>query len=767
MLAVEGWNWVVRERMKNGVARPKTPPSSAILVRHVMRTKKRTKLVRSYRPQRTIHFIFHSKLSNRISAMTEPGSKLPTRPASGSWRRMRKGTQSCTECRRRKIRCSFPPGNTTCSPCLARGSQCVDQRDGSHGIAEEERITLRERVACLESLLQNKLQAASGKRYQDAQPLNLFPSTTETSDIGALVSGADRRAPFVSILDDAELLWSSSSRVDGVSEVQAPPTPISSASAPNGKAFRHPVAISQGFQPPEQKAKCVCEALRSALPGYDAVMSTLSKNGAWWSSFRHKTHAISQAPVEALATFAARSYTSNNPAELGILVAAYARSSTQNYHLYAIVDNLVISDSTYSATIEGMECLILLAKSYVDIGQPRRAWFMYRRGMAMAQLMGLYRKDTDSLSRKSIWWSVYHGDRFTSMLLGLPHGFNDAHYGPVMDVMAEESGSWQQQFIIRCAFIAGKVIDRNIIPGKPSFASTIDLDEQMDAIAASTPEGWWDALTELPGPGPELDQLRERLLQQFYFFHVRVNLHLPFIVKSPTASPYDHSRLACLEASRQMLRRFVILRAEVQGACLFECKTSDFVGFMAAVVLLLGLSNPNDMPNPPNSDEGLRLVASVERIFYKEEREKGCKIASQCRKTLRMLSGIQESDSRNADSLAEPHEIMIPYFGNVLRRRVKRASTQTPSGNAHSGIHGTTSSPPILLEPTASSMTEEQDSAADALTIEYGGYNPPNFIWNSMHCEVDSLGNFPTDDLYPWLDAAMMDIDQDWSMLFP
>ena len=145
--------------------------------------------------------------------------------------------------------------------------------------------------------------------------------------------------------------------------------------------------IPQPVQPPEQKAKYVCEMLRSVLPGYDTILSTFSKNGAWWSSFRYKTHAISQTPIEAFTAFAARSYTSNSPAELGTLVAAYARSSGQNQHLYAAVDSLVISDHAYSATVEGMECLILLAKSYIDIGQPRRAWLMYRRGMAIAQLM--------------------------------------------------------------------------------------------------------------------------------------------------------------------------------------------------------------------------------------------------------------------------------------------------------------------------------------------------------------------------------------------
>lgn len=144
---------------------------------------------------------------------------------------------------------------------------------------------------------------------------------------------------------------------------------------------------SQPLQCVERKANSVCETLRSALPSYDATMSILSKNGAWWNSFRLKSHAVHEAPVEPLAAFGRRTYTTSNPAELGILVAAYARSMNQSHHLYDLVDRMVIADFSYSATLEGLECLILLAKSYTDIGQPRRAWFMWRRGIAIAQLM--------------------------------------------------------------------------------------------------------------------------------------------------------------------------------------------------------------------------------------------------------------------------------------------------------------------------------------------------------------------------------------------
>lgn len=55
--------------------------------------------------------------------------------------------------------------------------------------------------------------------------------------------------------------------------------------------------------------------------------------------------------------------------------------------MFGLVDNLVISDMTVVTSLDGMECLVLLAKTYTDIGQPRRAWLMWRRGLAFAQLL--------------------------------------------------------------------------------------------------------------------------------------------------------------------------------------------------------------------------------------------------------------------------------------------------------------------------------------------------------------------------------------------
>lgn len=135
------------------------------------------------------------------------------------------------------------------------------------------------------------------------------------------------------------------------------------------------------------KAK-ICGTLRSALPSYDEITATLSKNGSWWDSFRQKTRAISQSEaLEPLLSFAAHAYTSTSPAELAILAVAYARSLGQGHKIFTLVDTLIIGDFALAATLDGMECLVLLAKTYTDIGQPRRACFTWRKGLAIAQMM--------------------------------------------------------------------------------------------------------------------------------------------------------------------------------------------------------------------------------------------------------------------------------------------------------------------------------------------------------------------------------------------
>jgi hypothetical protein len=327
-----------------------------------------------------------------------------------------------------------------------------------------------------------------------------------------------------------------------------------------------------------------------------------------------------------------------------------------------------------------------------------------------------------------------------------------------MTSMATRSWSPDLFFTLKGAFLAGKVLDRNISPTKPSFAQAMDLDEQMAEIANSMPADWWTLPSEPKRSDAGFDDLREHILLQFFFFHVKLYIHLPFIGLSSMAASYDVSRLKCMEASRELLSRFILLRSEARGPCLFECKTTDFVGFTAATVLLICLSRSSDETSDRYSDDGANLIASTESIFEKQE-SKGCKIAAQCLGTLRFLSH-RGSNAELESSSRQANGIRIPFFGTVVKKHLDFMPTQSLStgGNGSNGGRST-------INPAESGGTAIQGTQPllmDEISFQFHGCNTmaPTLggpLWDD--------GNISGGDFSSWADIAMMDINQDWGVL--
>lgn len=68
-------------------------------------------------------------------------------------RKVRKGTQSCWECRRRKVRCIFSIStNTVCDHCARRGTPCVSQ-EMCEEPSSNVKTPLESRIGRIEELL--------------------------------------------------------------------------------------------------------------------------------------------------------------------------------------------------------------------------------------------------------------------------------------------------------------------------------------------------------------------------------------------------------------------------------------------------------------------------------------------------------------------------------------------------------------------------------------------------------------------------------------
>lgn len=75
-------------------------------------------------------------------------------------KRLRKGTHSCWECKRRKVRCTFAsPADSTCITCQRRGTRCVGQdvpeeecpvEDGATGSMERVEALLNKLVKTID-----------------------------------------------------------------------------------------------------------------------------------------------------------------------------------------------------------------------------------------------------------------------------------------------------------------------------------------------------------------------------------------------------------------------------------------------------------------------------------------------------------------------------------------------------------------------------------------------------------------------------------------
>jgi hypothetical protein len=169
------------------------------------------------------------------------------------------------------------------------------------------------------------------------------------------------------------------------------PKPISAFDDRYTITNRHEDDMTIGETPAQtaktEKAK---QALIAMLPPYDQLSKILSTNAEWWQTWRRKCSGTS-GPSQTLAQFAAHALTTGNIGAIGTVVLSVGICSSDESvdveKYIEAVDRWVLSDDEYAASLEGMECLILKSKWYADVGQPRRAWIAYRKGLMYAQLM--------------------------------------------------------------------------------------------------------------------------------------------------------------------------------------------------------------------------------------------------------------------------------------------------------------------------------------------------------------------------------------------
>jgi hypothetical protein len=323
-----------------------------------------------------------------------------------------------------------------------------------------------------------------------------------------------------------------------------------------------------------------------------------------------------------------------------------------------------------AGTLDGLECFLLQQRLYVNMGKPRSAWLCLRRSMSYALLQGLHNLDDSADERrKGIWSHIWQHDRFSSLILGLPPALADTHPG----ISRPHAGqSIQEQVIYELSIIAGHISERNLNQRNVNYSVTERIERELIECRSGIGS---TVLNMIPSPSMPLETVYGLQTLKLYYHNIRKHVHLPYMLKSSLDEKYTHNRLQALDAAREMITSWRLLRDYSGSSTLIVCDLMDFMVFTAAITITLNLLSQS-CPDPIHQQASdWELIHVITKSLNNISAEMECKVACQAARLLEYLSAAHQGTFEGP----ETYEAVIPYFGKVRISQIR--AEEVPQSN--------------------------------------------------------------------------------------
>ncbi|KKY39616.1 putative c6 zinc finger domain-containing protein [Diaporthe ampelina] len=471
-------------------------------------------------------------------------------------RKIRKGTKSCWECRKRKIKCQFDgPDDAVCVGCKQRETACRSQEfDDSNGPEPGQKAEppLSKRLDRLEQMMERLVdkivpddvedrgssssQRPHSRRSRTASADERHARAGRVSSPDGLEAANTRDGPIAALL-------AMQHDVNGASEPAPLATPVMT-SVESATSTLAVVATPEedGTEPPARSGRelpspkhfWVCTTLRATIPKPRLLQAIVSASPAapYIAALCHSDAERQEGKVEPASSWAVDPPVSTHPLILArkalqILICVQQLPPAFDWDALGTgfpqaefirrLDTtcmLVTSNDELVGYAEGVECLILHGYYQVNAGSLRKAWITFRRAINMAQIMGIdrghsaafrscdpKRDPTRRPSAATLWHRLLFSDRYLSLLLGLPVCSQDDQ-----SVYEEEGprGTAVERLERAHTIYAAKILDRNHIQHRSKhcskqqkttpreYALTQEIDLDLEEAAKNMPFGWWD-----------------------------------------------------------------------------------------------------------------------------------------------------------------------------------------------------------------------------------------------------------------------------------
>jgi len=367
-------------------------------------------------------------------------------------------------------------------------------------------------------------------------------------------------------------------------------------------------------------------------------------------------------------------------------------------HHHRIMDDLaraairtVVTNDSLLGSLEGLEIIILEAFYHTDSGDIRQAWITMRRAVMAAQLLGLHRcghnrykviDPRNDIDPETIWSSIVYMERVVSLLSGLPTSTG----GIVLarqDTQPDASNGCG--LLTHLGNIAGKILERNQIEvPQQALDLTKRIDEELLNISETLPPTFWRP-TEFSGLTRDslnaFDEIR-RVFDHSSYYTLIIQLHMPHMLCPSHSTQRMYSKMACVNASREILTRQIALRTfNPVTAC---CRMNDFMALIAGMTLMLAHATShcdtaagNILAHQRLGDRAM-VQRALECIAFISELQED-QLAFRCASLLKDLLIIEEgaaqkqnqgdNQSREGPDNAEDSRDMLitraPFFGGM------------------------------------------------------------------------------------------------------
>lgn len=602
-------------------------------------------------------------------------------------RKMRKGTKSCWDCKKRKVKCTFDAtSDTVCIGCRRRGAPCVGQQ-----LSEEEfqaqyqadgtgDLLLRrlQRVeALLEHLVEKDQPKKSGYITQtsDHQPSSNYSKPVPEPCVTVPITDECKK-----LSEELVKAFPSQQDIDVFCKADYMAT-----------FYCHQIFTALGDRPEHEAIDFVNEVANIPDPSTTPPV-LVAKRMIIFALF--------------LQYFAAQR-------TLGLA----EDPSTVINRLVDTAVRFLNTNENLVGCVEGLECTILEGVFHSHEGNVRRAWLAFRRAMMIGQLMKIDQPNPppvkilepkSKMNPKFMWFRIVYMDSHLSLMLGLNYGGHDTNLendypGEMPSCKLERVHTLISRRIIdrnRCDiqlqdYTVTQNMDRELLNIANTLPTKYLLPPNFSILQPNTREGLWETM---------------RVCDQLFHYNLIHLLHLPYLLHSDKDSGcHTYSRIACVNASREVITRIIAFRHFTRHMVSVYCRMGNFMALMAGMTILLAHIDSHRLEVADwRAHQRLGDIALVEQLIEALDKLGKRTNDSLTLKSAEQLQWMLETETDTARGVGhsahntvrslEKHcgelQLSIPYFGII---KIGRQGVTKEGSTEPNPLHSTSTDIPISV----------------------------------------------------------------------